>query len=111
MNRFEKPNFKKRILESVFFPIVVFILILGLFLFGISSISSTAVSEEKKNLENALQRDIVHCYAVEGIYPPTLSYMEDNYGLTYDTDKYIVDYQVIGSNLMPDYHVIERNVQ
>jgi hypothetical protein len=109
MNRFERPSLKKRIQNSVSFPIILFIAILGVFLYGISSISDTARSEEKRNLENALQRDIIHCYTVEGIYPPTLEYMEDNYGLTYDSEKYIVDYQVIGSNLMPDFHIIERN--
>ena len=77
MNRFERPNLKKRILDSVSLPIIVFLVVLGGFLYGISSISSTAAGEEKRNLENALERDIIHCYAVEGIYPPTLTYIEE----------------------------------
>ena len=109
MNRFEKPNLKKRILDSVSLPVVTFLAILALFLYGISAISDTAADEEKHNLENALERNIVHCYAVEGIYPPTLDYIEQNYGLTYDTDQFMIDYQVIGSNLMPHFTVIERN--
>ena len=79
-----------------------------MFLYGISSISNTAANEEQRNLETALQNDIIHCYAVEGIYPPTLTYIEENYGLTYNKDKFIVDYQVIGSNLMPHVTVMER---
>ncbi len=109
MNRFERPGLKKRILDSVSLPVITFIVILALFLYGISAISGTAAGEEKRNLENALERDIVHCYAVEGVYPPTLDYIEQNYGLTYDTDQFMIDYQVIGSNLMPHFTVIERN--
>ena len=109
MNRFERPDFKKRILDSVSLPIIIFLVALGVFMYGISSISNTAADEEKRNLENALQRDIVHCYAVEGIYPPTLAYLEEHYGLIYDKDKFIIDYQVIGSNLMPNVTVIEGN--
>lgn len=109
MNRFEKPNLKKRIQDSVSLPIIIFFVILGVFMYGVSSISNTAADEEKNNLERALQKDIVHCYAVEGIYPPTLIYLEDNYGLTYDKDRFLVDYQVVGSNLMPSFSVIERN--
>jgi hypothetical protein len=108
MNRFEKPNLRKRILESVSLPIIIFVVVLGVFMYGISSISNTAAGEEKRTLEQALQNDIVHCYAVEGIYPPTLVYLEEHYGLTYDKEKFLVDYQVIGSNLMPNVTVIER---
>ncbi len=108
MNRFQKLSLKKRIMDSVSLPIVIFIVTLALLFYGVSSISNTAANEEKGNLERALQKDIVHCYAVEGIYPPTLVYLEDHYGLTYDKEKFLIDYQVIGANLMPNVTVIER---
>ena len=57
--------------------------------------------------EAALRRDIVHCYATEGFYPPSLEYLEEHYGLTYDKNRYWVDYQPVGSNLMPDITVLE----
>ena len=57
-------------------------------------------------LENSIRQSAVHCYALEGFYPDSLSYLEEHYGLTYDKDKYIVSYEIIGSNLMPDVSVI-----
>ena len=35
-----------------------------------------------------------------------LLYLEEHYGLSYDSKKYVVSYEVIGSNLMPDVTVI-----
>ena len=66
------------------------------------------MSKQQESLETALARDITHCYAVEGFYPPSLSYMEEHYGLTYDKDLFFVDYQPIGSNIRPDVTVISR---
>ncbi|MFT3984942.1 MAG: hypothetical protein QM697_13625 [Lachnospiraceae bacterium] len=109
MNRFQKPELIRRILQSVNFSIIFFLAIIGVFLYGISAVSGSSVSDEKEILLNAVNKDIVHCYAVEGIYPPSLSYIEENYGLTYDHDKYLIDYEAIGSNIMPTIMIIERN--
>jgi len=108
MNRFEKPNFKKKMMDSINFSLAIFFAVLFLFLFGVSFISQTSETEQKNNLERALNRSIVNCYAVEGAYPSSLAYIEENYGITYDKDKFFVDYQVLGSNLMPDITIIER---
>ncbi len=109
MNRFQKPNLKKRILQSVNFSVIFFLVIICLFLYGISAVSNSPVNDEKEILTNAINKDIVHCYAIEGMYPPSLSYIEKNYGLTYDRDKYLIDYEAIGSNIMPAVMIIERN--
>ena len=66
------------------------------------------LSIQQESLEKAIARDIVQCYAIEGQYPPTLQYMEEHYGLTYDKDTFFVDYQPIAANLYPDYTVILR---
>ncbi len=65
-------------------------------------------SREKALLAQALSRSTTQCYALEGTYPPDLSYMEDHYGLTYNHDHYYIDYQYIGANLRPDITIIER---
>jgi len=77
--------------------------------YGMSSVSSTTQKEEERSLKQAVIRSAVHCYAVEGSYPESLTYLEDHYGITYDHDKYLVTYEVIGSNLMPDIDVIPLN--
>ena len=87
-------------------------LILVLAIVGLVHVSNaTSASNsagEKEILERALNRSITQCYALEGSYPPSLDYLTDNYGLTYDEEAYYIDYQYIGSNLRPDVTIIER---
>ena len=109
MNRFQRPNLGKRILQSVNFSILFFLLVIGIFLYGIVTVSSGTAEDERRILDEAIHKDIVHCYAVEGMYPPNLTYMEEHYGLTYDHDKFLVDYEPIASNIMPNVTIIERS--
>ena len=109
MNRFQRPNLGKRILQSVNFSILFFLLVIGIFLYGIATVSSGTAEDERHILDEAIHKDIVHCYAVEGMYPPNLTYMEEHYGLTYDHDKFLVDYEPIASNIMPNVTIIERS--
>ena len=109
MNRFNKPSLKKRITESMNFSVFFFLIIIIAFMFGISFISSTSSRDQKQVLTDAVNKDIIHCYAIEGYYPPSLSYIEDHYGLTYDKDRYLVDYVPVGDNIMPSVTIVELN--
>ena len=109
MNRFTRKSLPKRIAESVNFSIVFFIGIIVIFIVGITILSSKNNRDERDVLEKALNKDIVHCYAVEGYYPPSLAYIEEHYGLTYDHSKYIVDYESVGANIMPTVTILEKN--
>lgn len=109
MNRFSQKSLKKRILESVNFSVVFFVVIIAVFIMGITVISNRNARDEKDILVNAINKDIVHCYAIEGYYPPNLEYIVEHYGLTYDSDKYIVDYEPIGNNIMPSVTIVEKN--
>ena len=88
------------------FSMVVFLLIAVLFFYMVDATGKGTVKTQQESLENALARDIVQCYALEGRYPPSLSYMEEHYGLTYDKSVFFVDYQPIASNLYPDVSII-----
>jgi hypothetical protein len=94
---------------SFLFPLFLLILVLLIFIVACRSVNSTNSVQEKAILGNALDRSITQCYALEGSYPPSLSYLEDNYGLTYDHQRYFIDYQYIGDNLRPDTTIIERD--
>ncbi len=58
-------------------------------------------SESASAIEEAVQRAALQCYAVEGIYPPDLEYLQDNYGLSVNTEDFIVVYEAFASNLPP----------
>ncbi len=91
------------------FSVFFFLIIIIAFMFGISFISSTSSKDQKQVLTDAVNKDIIHCYAIEGYYPPSLSYIEDHYGLTYDKDRYLVDYVPVGDNIMPSVTIVELN--
>ena len=81
-------------------------LVLILYIQGLSSIDESTISRQQESLETAINRDIIHCYAVEGFYPPSLAYIEFHYGLTYDKELFFVDYRPIGSNLRPNVSIL-----
>lgn len=88
-------------------PVVV-VLILLCFLSGISNLSQGRGAEDKQQLEEALRRAAVTCYAVEGIYPPDVDYMVEHYGLQIDSRRYVVSYISFAENMMPDITVLEK---
>lgn len=109
MNRFYNSKDKNKKSFKLALSSIIFIVLLIVFLFGISSIGNTTLDHQQESLETAIHRSIVQCYAVEGTYPPSLSYLKDHYGLTYDEDLFFVDYQSIGSNMMPDVTIIRKS--
>lgn len=75
---------------------------------ALSRLEQERQAEGMQQLEEALRRTAVTCYASEGFYPPDVSYMQRRYGLTYDEESYTVYYEVYASNLMPDITVLEK---
>ena len=74
-----------------------------------SRISSRDLSEEgTAALKDAVRRSALQCYAVEGIYPPTLEYLEENYGLEVNTRDYYIRYDIFASNIAPEITVTEK---
>lgn len=96
-------NWKKQ-----FFSVALFLFIFLAFLLGISNISQKTTAQQAASLKQAISRSIAHCYATEGHYPESLTYIQEHYGISYNPDKYFVDYQVLGENLFPDITIIEK---
>ena len=78
------------------------------FLTAAENLSQGKQAQDLLQLEQALQRTAVACYAVEGAYPPDVAYMQQHYGLLYDDSRYIVHYERFASNFMPEITVMER---
>ncbi len=107
-NRFERNRRLPFAGFIIWLPLAAFIALFVLFYGGVRSVSETGAEKQKESLETALERSIVQCYAVEGAYPPSLQYLKDAYGLTYDESLFFVDYQPIGSNIYPDVTVLMK---
>ena len=98
-----------KILSPLLTPVLV-IAILLCFLSALSNLNQDRALEDKQQLETALSRAAVACYAAEGVYPPNIQYLEENYGVQINKELYTVKYEVIASNLMPDITVLENFV-
>lgn len=99
---------KNHIWRKQIFSAALFLLIFLAFLWGISGVSGKAAKQRTQSLEQAISRSIAHCYATEGYYPESLSYIQEHYGISYDPDEFFVDYQVLGENIFPDVTIIEK---
>ena len=95
---------KKKTFLSLAFTLLVFLLA-GL---GLGRVSEDTKAQQKQNLEDAVRRNVVQCYIVEGAYPESLAYLEDHYPLLYDHDRFRIDYQPIGENMMPEITIVEK---
>lgn len=87
--------------------VVIFITAAVLFVCAVSAASKGNISAQRENLQSALNRAAVYCYALEGNYPESLDYIKEHYGLRYDESLFYVDYKVRGSNIFPDITVIQ----
>ena len=94
-------------LSGIIMPILLFSGVVILFWIGTESLSTGSVKRQRESLSDALSRDVVYCYAMTGRYPESLEYIKQNYGLLYNEELFYVDYQVRGSNILPDMTIID----
>ncbi len=85
---------------------VVFGIVMAVFLNGVLSMSRRMNQEGTETLRSAIARACVQCYAIEGRYPPSVQYLEENYGIRIDRNRFQVFYEGFASNIMPDITVI-----
>ncbi len=106
----DKILYKKheRINIALWLSIGIFVLLLLFFLQSIASIEKTTSKRQLESLQNAINRSITQCYAVEGMYPPDLEYLTNHYGITFDQDVFLVDYNFFGSNLFPEVTILRK---
>lgn len=93
----------KRI-QNWFIPVLVLLT----FLLGLSRLEQGRQEQGAKQLEAAIRRAAVACYASEGAYPPDVDHLCRYYGLQYEENRYLVHYDCFASNLMPDITVVEK---
>ncbi len=98
----------KKVLSILGVAVLVTALAIWLFTaFGNLSVGHRETGRQQ--LETALRRAAVACYAAEGIYPPTVEYLQEHYGVQIDKTHYRVFYEIFAENLMPDITVLCRD--
>ena len=86
----------------------VFLCLVAGFAGALSYLKSKGAARQTEQLETALRRACVTCYAVEGRYPRDLAYITERYGVVIDERSYIVRYDAFAENLLPQIVVLPR---
>ena len=97
---------RRRPSAGLLLPAAVTLLLIAFAAWGSDSVSEAARAEHLGAVRQSVTRAAVHCYAIEGFYPPSLNYLEEHYGLTIDRARYAVHYHCFASNLTPEIDVI-----
>ena len=98
-----KNNFK-------FISVIIIIVLIVYMYIAVDNAQRKSDEESYNILSDAIMRSAVQCYAIEGFYPPDIEYLENNYGLLVDHNKYFVGYSVFASNIIPEVQVFLKNM-
>ena len=85
--------------------LVVAVILIAAVMIMIHSADENLDGERLSQLEEAIRRAAVSCYAIEGFYPADTDYLVENYGLIIDESKYTVFYDAFASNILPEITV------
>lgn len=66
------------------------------------------IAAQEKAIRQTIEERALQCYVIEDAYPESLSYLEENYGLTINQEDFKVVYTPFAENLPPAVEVIYR---
>ena len=87
-------------------PLLFTIFLCVLFYAGIEHTGQDSLEKEQATLTQALEGGAIRTYALTGRYPQSLEELLADYHITYDTEKFVVEYIPNGSNLLPTFSVL-----
>lgn len=108
MKKFSMEGMEKKKKTTMIVPMLLFVVAIGILVKGIFYLDYVNDMQNVDLVRQSVKRAAVECYAIEGAYPADVEYLEDNYGVVIDHDKYYVEMEGFASNIMPDIEVYER---
>ena len=78
---------------------------------GVREAARISDEEGLRIAQEAVERAVVSCYSLEGVYPANYEDLKAKSGLAIDEDKYGVFYDIFASNMRPSVTVLERWVR
>ena len=106
MNIFETRGTHLKRFLRLLLPILFAVILCALFYIGIVHTQTDSLEKEQITLTRALEGGAIRTYALTGRYPQNLSQLLSDYHITYDTEKFVVEYVPNGSNLLPSISVL-----
>lgn len=85
--------------------LAVFVVLIFACLYTLSAAGRGNDEEARAQLDAALRKAAVTCYAVEGRYPANLEELRSRYGVVIDSTRFAVFYDAFSTNQMPNITV------
>jgi len=95
------------ILRENLLPMLILLAVSLVIIMGLRQTEASGRAEGRRLLEEGITYAVVRNYAIEGYYPPSITYIEERYGIFIDRERYAVFYNVFASNMMPRITVVE----
>lgn len=90
---------------NAIFTSLFLVIVLAIAIPSIINYDKKSAELNVETVQETVIKYVNQCYASEGSYPKDLYYLEENYGLILDEEKYTYVYEVFASNVMPEVKV------
>lgn len=97
--------------KFIFGCILAVLVLFFILLMQTRSTSAEQTEKEIRSITDAVNQRALQCYVIEGAYPESLAYLEENYGLTVNKEDFRVVYTPYAENMPPEVRVISRKGQ
>ena len=111
MDIFETRLIRIRRIFRFIVPILFAAVLCLIFYLGIARTQTDSLEKEQVTLTQALEVGAIRTYALTGRYPQSLDELLSDYHITYDSEKFVVEYVPNGSNLLPSISVLPVNAR
>jgi len=95
-------DFLRAAVLPVFFTVAVMVMVV----IGLRQTDESSSAEGLRILEESIHRAVVMNYAIEGRFPESIEYIEENFGIHIDRTRYVVHYRIFATNILPEIKVI-----
>ena len=89
--------------------LLAIVLVVMLVWLSSNAIGASLREQGELSVRNAILNSAKQCCAIEGAYPSSLAYLEENYGLVVNRSDYAITYEVFADNVMPNVVVTGSN--
>lgn len=102
-----KKQKRKRLRKRLLGLVIIVVLAVGIFVVA-DQVDRQLREQGEVAVRNAILDGAKQCCAIEGAYPTSVSYLEENYGLVINHADYTVTYEVFAENVMPSVVVLAK---
>ena len=72
------------------------------------AVQSTLREQTAQSMRQAVIGSALECYAIEGAFPASLSYLQEHYGLVVNERDYLITYECYADNVAPSVVVVPK---